>query len=78
MYFIPADCIILNFCPGPEPIHWISIRCTLKYKAAFTDYVQFDTNDPYSTPFKYVMGSFDGMTMKGVDEGLRYMKGGGT
>lgn len=49
-----------------------------KYKAAFTDYVQFDTNDPYTTPFKYVMGSLDGMTMKGVDEGLRYIKEGGT
>jgi FKBP-type peptidyl-prolyl cis-trans isomerase len=49
-----------------------------KYKAAFTDYVQFDRNDPYTTPLEYVMGSFDGMTIKGVDEGLRYMKDGGT
>jgi FKBP-type peptidyl-prolyl cis-trans isomerase len=48
-----------------------------KYKAAFTDYVQFDKNVPYTTPYKYVMGSFDGMTIKGVDEGLRYMKVGG-
>ncbi len=48
-----------------------------KYKAAFTDYVQFDTNDPYETPYKYVLGTFEDVRL-GVDEGLRYMKEGGT
>ncbi|MCX6333438.1 MAG: FKBP-type peptidyl-prolyl cis-trans isomerase [Bacteroidia bacterium] len=48
-----------------------------KYKAAFTDYVQFDKNIPYSTPYKHVMGTFEDVQI-GVDEGLRYMKEGGT
>lgn len=47
-----------------------------KYKASFTDYVQFDKNNPYSTPYKYTLGTFDDVVL-GVDEGLRYMKTGG-
>jgi FKBP-type peptidyl-prolyl cis-trans isomerase FklB len=46
-----------------------------KYKAKFLDYVTFDSNKPDSVPVKYLMGS--DTIVKGVDEGLRYMKEGG-
>ena len=73
----PSGLYYIELIPGTGdfPVDFDTVY--FKYKAAFTDYVQFDTSDPYSTPFKYVMGSFDRMTMKGVDEGLRYMKAGG-
>lgn len=48
-----------------------------KYRAAFTDYVQFDANEPYTKPYKHVMGKLDNI-VAGVDEGLSYMKEGGT
>ncbi|MBN1108747.1 MAG: FKBP-type peptidyl-prolyl cis-trans isomerase [Bacteroidales bacterium] len=68
----------IELIPGTGPFPADEDTVYFKYKAAFTDYVQFDWNRPYSTPFKYIMGSFVGMTMKGVDEGLHYMKAGGT
>ena len=73
----PSGLYYIELLPGTGAFPVEGDVVYFKYKAAFTDYVQFDTSDPYSTPFKYVMGSFDRMTMKGVDEGLRYMKAGG-
>ncbi len=46
-----------------------------KYKGAFLDYVQFDSNKPYSVPYKAVLGRDE--LKSGVDEGLRYMMEGG-
>ena len=37
----------------------------------------WDTNDPVNVPYKHVMGTDVGLVIKGVDEGLRYMKAGG-
>ncbi len=74
----PSGLYYIELLPGTGSYPLDLDTVYFKYKAAFTDYVQFDTNDPYTTPFIYVMGSLKGMTMKGVDEGLRYMKEGGT
>jgi FKBP-type peptidyl-prolyl cis-trans isomerase len=74
----PSGLYYIELLPGTGAFPVEGDVVYFKYKAAFTDYVQFDTNDPYSTPFMYVMGSLQGMTIKGVDEGLRYMKEGGT
>jgi len=74
----PSGLYYIELLPGTGSYPLDLDTVYFKYKAAFTDYVQFDTNDPYSTPFIYVMGSLKGMTIKGVDEGLRYMKEGGT
>jgi FKBP-type peptidyl-prolyl cis-trans isomerase len=74
----PSGLYYIELIPGTGPNPRDNDTVYFKYKAAFTDYVQFDQNDPYTTPLKYVIGSFVGMKMKGVDEGLRYMKAGGT
>lgn len=74
----PSGLYYIELLPGTGAFPEEGDVVYFKYKAAFTDYVQFDSNDPYSTPFMYVMGSLQGMTMKGVDEGLRYIKEGGT
>jgi len=74
----PSGLYYIELIPGSGPNPRDLDTVYFKYTAAFTDYVQFDKNDPYTTPLKYVMGSFVGMKMKGVDEGLRYMKAGGT
>ena len=73
----PSGLYYIELIPGsgPNPVDRDTVY--FKYKAAFTDYVQFDTNDPYDVPYKYVIGSFK-YAEKGVDEGLRYMKAGGT
>ena len=70
----PSGLYYIELLPGTgsNPVDLDTVY--FKYKAAFTDYVQFDCNDPYSVPFKYVIGSYVGMKMLGVDEGLRYMK----
>jgi len=73
----PSGLYYIELRPGTGDFPADHDTVYFKYKAAFTDYVQFDTNDPYTTPFEYVIGSFTGMKMKGVDEGLRYMKAGG-
>jgi len=58
---------------GPSPTENDTVY--FKYKAQFLDYVTWDTNDPDSIPLKYPM-SIDTL-VKGVDEGLKYMKAGG-
>ncbi|HOO98818.1 MAG TPA: FKBP-type peptidyl-prolyl cis-trans isomerase [Bacteroidales bacterium] len=68
--------IELNGGTGPFPADNDTVY--FKYKAAFIDYVQFDTNEPYTKPVEYVLGSYVGMSVKGVDEGLHYMRKGGT
>lgn len=73
----PSGLYYIELVPGTGPYPTDLDTVYFKYKAAFTDYVQFDTNDPYDVPYKYVMGSFK-YVEKGVDEGLRYMKAGGT
>lgn len=49
-----------------------------KYKSYFLDYVKWDENDPVSVPYKHVMGTETGPVIEGVDEGLRYIRAGGT
>jgi peptidylprolyl isomerase len=46
-----------------------------RYEAQFLNYVTFDVSGPDSIPLKYPMG-IDTL-VKGVDEGLKYMKEGG-
>lgn len=59
---------------GANPVDHDTVY--FKYEAAFTDYVVFDTNDPITKPYKYVIGTYDDVQL-GVDEGLRLMKAGG-
>jgi len=59
---------------GRSPIDLDTVY--FKYIATFLNYVEFDRNDPYTTPYKYVIGTFDDVRL-GIDEGLRYMKAGG-
>jgi FKBP-type peptidyl-prolyl cis-trans isomerase len=73
----PSGLYYIELEPGTGIIPDANDTVLFRYKAAFTDYIQFDCNDPYAEPFRYVIGSFNGMTMKGVDEGLRYIKQGG-
>jgi len=74
----PSGLYYIELIPGTGSVPAENDTVYFKYKAAFTDYVQFDRNYPETTPLEYVMGSFNGMTIKGVDEGLRYIKEGGT
>lgn len=74
----PSGLYYIELIPGTGSVPVENDTVYFKYKAAFTDYVQFDRNFPETTPLEYVMGSFNGMTIKGVDEGLRYIKEGGT
>jgi FKBP-type peptidyl-prolyl cis-trans isomerase len=73
----PSGLYYIELIPGTGAYPTDLDTVFFKYKAAFTDYVQFDTNDPYTTPYKYIMGKLDDV-VAGVDEGLRYMKEGGT
>lgn len=73
----PSGLYYIELIPGTGDFPVDLDTVYFKYKAAFTDYVQFDTNDPYTTPYKHVMGKLDDV-VAGVDEGLRYMKNGGT
>jgi FKBP-type peptidyl-prolyl cis-trans isomerase len=73
----PSGLYYIELIPGTGSYPVDHDTVYFKYKAAFTDYVQFDTNDPYTTPYKHVMGTFEDV-QAGVDEGLRYMKEGGT
>jgi len=72
----PSGLYYIELSPGTgrSPIDLDTVY--FKYIATFLDYVEFDRNDPYTTPYKYVMGKFDDVRV-GVDEGLRYMKAGG-
>jgi len=74
----PSGLYYIELTPGTGSVPVEKDTVYFKYKAAFTDYVQFDRNKPYTTPVEYVVGSFAGMSVKGVDEGLRYLKEGGT
>lgn len=74
----PSGLYYIELIPGTGSVPVENDTVYFKYRAAFTDYVQFDRNFPETTPLEYVMGSFNGMTIKGVDEGLRYIKEGGT
>jgi FKBP-type peptidyl-prolyl cis-trans isomerase len=74
----PSGLYYIELIPGTGSVPVENDTVYFKYKAAFTDYVQFDRNNPETTPVEYVIGSFNGMTIKGVDEGLRYIKEGGT
>lgn len=73
----PSGLYVIELIPGTGnyPVNGDTVY--FKYKAAFTDYVQFDSNDPYSVPYKYIVGSFE-YVEKGVDEGLHYIREGGT
>jgi FKBP-type peptidyl-prolyl cis-trans isomerase len=73
----PSGLYYIELIPGTGSYPVDLDTVYFKYKAAFTDYVQFDCNDPYTTPYKYVIGGLD-QIVSGVDEGLRYMKVGGT
>jgi FKBP-type peptidyl-prolyl cis-trans isomerase FkpA len=73
----PSGLYYIELIPGTGSYPVDLDTVYFKYKAAFTDYVQFDSNDPYTKPYKYVIGKFDDVVL-GVDEGLRYMKVGGT
>lgn len=73
----PSGLYVIELEPGTGNFPVDGDTIFFKYKAAFTDYVQFDSNDPYNTPYKYVLGSFK-YAEKGVDEGLHYIKEGGT
>ena len=50
-----------------------------KYEGKFLDHVTFDTNDPITVPYKYILGTtvINEKIVKGIDEGLRYMRDGG-
>ena len=61
---------------GISPVDFDTVY--FKYKAYFLDYVKWDENEPYSVPYKHVMGTRVGPVIEGIDEGLRYMKKGGT
>lgn len=73
----PSGLYYIELIPGTGSYPVDLDTVYFKYKAAFTDYVQFDCNDPYTTPYKYIIGGLDHI-VSGVDEGLRYMKVGGT
>jgi FKBP-type peptidyl-prolyl cis-trans isomerase len=73
----PSGLYYIELIPGTGPYPVDLDTVYFKYKAAFTDYVQFDCNDPYTTPYIYVIGGLYHI-VSGVDEGLRYMKAGGT
>jgi len=73
----PSGLYYIELEPGSGPLPVNGDTVYFKYKAAFTDYVQFSTNTPYATPVRYVLGSLVGMNLKGVDEGLHYMRAGG-
>ena len=73
----PSGLYYIELIPGTGPFPVDHDTVYFKYKAAFTDYVQFDKNDPYTKPYKYIMGSLNDV-QSGVDEGLRYMREGGT
>jgi len=73
----PSGLYYIELISGTGPFAVDGDTVYFKYKAAFTDYVQFDCNDPYNTPYKYVLGSFKYAEL-GVDEGLHYIKEGGT
>jgi FKBP-type peptidyl-prolyl cis-trans isomerase len=66
--------IELNPGTGISPINNDSVY--FKYKAAFLDFVVFNSTTPYSVPTKVKLGSDD--LISGVDEGLKYMKEGGS
>jgi FKBP-type peptidyl-prolyl cis-trans isomerase len=73
----PSGLYYIELIPGTGSYPVDLDTVYFKYKAAFTNYVQFDSNDPYTKPYKYVIGKYDDVIL-GVDEGLRYMKVGGT
>jgi FKBP-type peptidyl-prolyl cis-trans isomerase len=73
----PSGLYYIELIPGTGSYPVDLDTVYFKYKAAFTDYVQFDCNDPYTKPYKYIIGKYTGVRL-GVDEGLRYMKAGGT
>jgi FKBP-type peptidyl-prolyl cis-trans isomerase len=60
---------------GRSPVDYDTVY--FKYIAKFLNHLTFDTNDPVTVPYKHVMGTEVGPVVKGIDEGLRYMKGGG-
>jgi FKBP-type peptidyl-prolyl cis-trans isomerase len=63
---------------GASPVENDSVF--FKYKAMFLDFVVFNKTIPYNKPTRAKIGSNDQKTslLTGVDEGLRYMKVGGT
>lgn len=73
----PSGLYYIELIPGTGPYPTDNDTVYFKYRASFTDYVQFDNNDPYEVPLSYVIGSLNTVEL-GVDEGLRYMKEGGT
>jgi FKBP-type peptidyl-prolyl cis-trans isomerase len=73
----PSGLYYIELIPGTGAFPTDNDTVYFKYKAAFTDYVQFDCNDPYEVPIEYVIGSLSTVEL-GVDEGLRYIKEGGT
>jgi FKBP-type peptidyl-prolyl cis-trans isomerase FkpA len=48
---------------------------SIKYKGSYLDYVIFGTNYYDTTKLTFVVGN--GLILKGIDEGVRYMKVGG-
>ena len=79
----PSGLYYIELIPGTGPYPVENDTVYFKYKATFTDYVEFDRNDPYTVPYKYIIGTFGTVEISkdvvaGVDEGLRYMKEGGT
>jgi FKBP-type peptidyl-prolyl cis-trans isomerase len=72
----PSGLYFIELQPGLGEFPVNTDTVFFKYKASFTDYVQFDKNNPYSTPYKYILGTYDDVVL-GVDEGLRLMKAGG-
>jgi peptidylprolyl isomerase len=58
---------------GASPVENDSVF--FRYRAMFLDFVEFNRTTPYSKPSGAKIGSDD--MIKGVDEGLRYMREGG-
>lgn len=73
----PSGLYYIELIPGTGAFPEEGDVVYFKYKAAFTDYVQFDSNDPYTSPYRYVIGDMEDV-VAGVDEGLRYIREGGT